>query len=125
MEGRDSYERTDNYNAYGLFCYFALRMRQDFSQWTGMPTPTNENILVYTEFVPTTHEYTFELFQPLLNLCMPSKSETIKAMAFETAHMLAYQLREQKKQFGNLCLFQTEETVPKQMLEQLFTQLGE
>lgn len=62
MEGRDSYERTDNYNAYGLFCYFALRMRQDFFKWTGMPTPANENILVHTEFVPTTHEYTYELF---------------------------------------------------------------
>ena len=31
MEGRDSYERTDNYNVYGLFCFFALRMRAAFS----------------------------------------------------------------------------------------------
>ena len=42
-------------------------------------------------------------------------------MAFETTHVLAYLLREQKQQFSNLCLFQTEESVPKEMFEQLFT----
>ena len=30
LEGRDTYERTDNYNVYGLFCYFAMKMRRAF-----------------------------------------------------------------------------------------------
>ena len=27
---RDSYERSDNYNIFGVFTFFALRMRQGF-----------------------------------------------------------------------------------------------
>ena len=34
LEGRDCYERTDNFNVYGVFCYFALRMRGAFMKWT-------------------------------------------------------------------------------------------
>ena len=33
VEGRDSYERSDNYNVYGLFCFHYLKMERAFTQW--------------------------------------------------------------------------------------------
>ena len=107
-EGRDSYERTDNYNCYGLFCFFYLRMRQAFFSWIGQQPAVlaGQHIQVAGELnLPMQHAYTYELYQPLLAIAMGSKSETVKAMAFETTNMLAYLLRDQKKQFNKLCIF--------------------
>lgn len=42
LEGRDTYERTDNYNIYGLFCFFAIHTRQAFFDWVGQPVSTEE-----------------------------------------------------------------------------------
>ena len=71
------------------------------------------------------HAYTYELYQPLLAIAMGSKSETLKAMAFETTNMLAFLLRDQKNQFNKLTVFQTEDSASKQLFEKLFAELGE
>jgi len=121
IEGRDSYERTDNYNVYGLFCFFALRLRASFNAWAGTAT---SDVAVKAKFgVPMTHAYLFELYQPLIAICMRSKSQTIKAMAFELTHNFAFLLSPHS--FSRLCIFQTDEGVPKQIFTLLFAQLGQ
>ena len=104
MEGRDSYERTDNYNVYGLFCFFAVQMRRSFFKWVQQPISDEFNVPSAFNS-PMQHAYTFELLQPLLVICMRSKSETVRALAFEKTHMLAYLLRYHKKQFATLCVY--------------------
>ena len=54
---------------------------------------------------------------PLVVICMRSKSETIKALAFEMSHIMTFLLRDEKKKFNNLCVFITDETVPTQLLQ--------
>ena len=120
LEGRDTYERTDNYNVYGLFCYFALKMRRAFFQWIGSGV-LNDDIEVSGEFnIPWTHAYTYELLMPLVVICMRSKSETIKALAFEMSHIMTFLLRDEKKKFNNLCVFITDEAIPTQLHQQFF-----
>ena len=62
---------------------------------------------------------------PLIVICMRSKSETIKALAFEMSHIMCFLLRDEKKKFNNLCVFITDEAIPTQLLEQFFVQLGD
>ena len=69
------------------------------------------------------HVYTYELFQPLVVICMRSKSETIRALAFESVHILTYLLGGQRRQFANLCIHQIEAEVPRQLFELMFEHL--
>ena len=112
IEGRDSYERTDNFNVYGVFCFFALRMRSAFFNWTGTQH-IDENLSIKAQFnTPMTHLYSFELYMPLLAINMRNKSETIRALAFETTQIFAYLLQPEARKLDNLCSFITDENVP-------------
>lgn len=117
IEGRDSYERTDNYNVYGLFCFFALRLRSAFFDWSGTPTQSSDSIaLKQPKFnSPMTHTYSYELYMPLITINMRSKSKTIRSLAFELSHIFSYLLQSDvnARQFENLCVFQTDEEVPR------------
>ena len=90
IEGRDCYERTDNFNVFGLFCFFAIRMRKAFFEWAGNSALVNQLNIQGAFNIPATHVFSYELYQPLLAICMRSKSETIKALAFEITHIFAY-----------------------------------
>jgi hypothetical protein len=64
---RDSYERTDNYNVFGVFVYFSLKIRQNFLLSGGCgpdETPLTSDVSFYS--CPYSPDYLFELFQPLL-----------------------------------------------------------
>lgn len=40
IDDKDTYERTDNYNVYGLFCFFAIHMRNAFHEWKDINVPS-------------------------------------------------------------------------------------
>ena len=93
MEGRTHYERTDNYNVHGIFCYFALRMRNAFMKWTNINYEHSALKEIPAKYGNVnSHIYTLELFQPLLIFAMESKSETIRNLAYEQIHILTYLL---------------------------------
>lgn len=98
-------------------------LRRGFFEWAGNTAVTQ--IDIPTEFSgPNTHQFNYEVFQPLLAICMRSKSETIKALAFEVTHIFAY-LAASAKRLENLCVFNTDLSPMHEIFDQLFSQLGE
>ena len=94
VDQKDTYDRTDNYNVYGVFCFFALRLRTAFFEWTGTAVAADASqALVKGSFhAPNAHDFTYELYHPLLAICMRSKSQTIKSIAHELTDCFAYLL---------------------------------
>lgn len=126
VDRKDTYERTDNFNVYGLFCFFTLRLRSAFLKWMGNTDNKLFGINVTAQFnSPSRHVFTYELYQPLLVICMRSKSETIRAFASETIDIFAYLLLDEKRKFDHICLFQSDTSVPFELFSQLFTNLGD
>ena len=135
IDQKDTYDRTDNYNVYGVFCFFALRLRTAFFKWTGTAVPADgedsnaSQALVTGSFhSPNAHDFTYELYHPLLAICMRSKSQTIKSMAHELTDCFAYLLSPSAQApsiYDNLAVYQTDVEVPKQIFAQLFSHLGE
>lgn len=80
---RDSYDRCDYYNAYGVAVFFMLKLRR--AQFMHMGTEeselTSDKGLQF--MMPNTPIFNYEVFQPLLLITAQSKSETIKAMTTE------------------------------------------
>ena len=78
-ENRDSYGRDDNYNVYGVFVFFALKIRQPFLSIEGI---SNDMVQLtssdkYLFSVPMSPDYTYELMLPLLEINMRSPSQTL------------------------------------------------
>ena len=95
IDDKDTYERTDNFNVYGIFCFFAMHTRNAFQEWTGKadsPQLTKIDITRVKYQTPNQHIFNFEIYQPLLEINIRSKSETIRALAFEIIDMFAYLL---------------------------------
>ena len=92
---RDSYDRCDFYNAYGIAVFYILKLRKGFFKfmqhdivsWEGFDLVSDQQL---TFLQPHSPEYILEMFQPLLLVTSQSKSETIKALSAETLQMLVY-----------------------------------
>ena len=128
IDDKDTYERTDNYNVYGLFCFFAMRSRNAFLEWTGKSSDSRV-VMIDTAGkyqTPNRHAFNFEIYHPLLEINMRSKSETVRALAYEMIDMYAYMLQgDGWRQIERLSVFQTDESVVKKIFTRLFSQLGE
>ena len=72
-----------------------MRVRQSFYSWKGHEDLTSrigggiELKQGNKSYVPMSHSYIYELYQPLLVICLRSKSESIRAIACETTQILA------------------------------------
>jgi len=94
VDQKDTYERTDNFNVYGVFCFFAMRLRGSFFQWTDTGFVDSTQVEITEKYhVPMAHDFVFELYQPLLAISMRSKSETVRALAYEVVDIFAYLLQ--------------------------------
>ena len=91
-EQRDSYEREDNYNVYGVFVFFAMKIRQPFLAIEGVNNDVVQLTSVdkYTFSVPMSPNYTHELMLPLLDINLRSQSQTLQSIAQEVSQMVAF-----------------------------------
>ena len=56
---------------------------------------------------------------------MRSKSETIKALAFEITHILAFLVAGNVERLDSLCQYNTDQGVVGEIFDEMFGQLGE
>jgi len=68
---KDTYDRTDNFNVYGLAVFCALKMSSMFSGSKDFVKTFNFN-------VPVHHYFLYELLQPFASYLLESESETLK-----------------------------------------------
>jgi len=129
-DSRDSYDRCDYYNTYGLAVFYMLKLRRaqfahmglDLGVWEGFELTSDKGL----EFMlPHGPEYTFEVFQPLLLVTAQSKSETVKALTFETLQMLIYFNQANLERISGLTKFSGDDKTVKDIFVQAFVSLGE
>ena len=119
---RDSYDRRDNFNVYGLFVYFALKARNAFLPWAGQEA---DGIVQGELTAHYSHLYNYELLLPVLLISLRSKSETIRALALETTQMLVMLKQGAQDKSKNLLSFQTDEQLATEVIAELFATMGE
>jgi hypothetical protein len=90
-EGKDSYDRQDNYNVIGLAVYLFMQAKQAICTLTGTQTVLEKNAFanISKAMGPLASDFMLEVFAPLVNYCLRSKSTTVKALGIEAAGYLA------------------------------------
>eukprot|EP00347_Sterkiella_histriomuscorum_P018080 403346866 len=124
-EARDSYDRQDNYNVFGLSVYYCLSFKQSIDRLTGNNSTHYDFCKVNQYQSPFANAFMFDCLMPLFRYCIKSsKSETIINIGLESVCYWAYLNQTTKPIYEYLGQFTKDEQSVQYLVQQIYNFMG-